>query len=117
MKTASGSFPLVVSFLLSAAFVPAQDAAPQDPGLTIKQSVQEVQLDVIVRDARGRGVKNLKPGDLEVLEDGVKQEIRAFKLVQGHEVEGKGKGPSQAAATAGANTATNPLKAINLICI
>lgn len=95
----------------------AQDAAPSDPGLTIRQSVQEVLLEVTVRDGKGRIVKNLKPGDLQIFEDGTRQEIRSFKLVQA-QAEGKGKGASgQTTVAANTTTPTNPLKAVNLICI
>ena len=41
----------------------------------------EVQLDVVVKDKKGRPVKDLKPGDFEVFEDGVKQPIESFRLV------------------------------------
>ena len=68
----------------------AQDA-PKDTSVTIRSTVQEVVLEVVVRDARGRVVKNLKPGDLEVFENGVRQEVRSFKLVQGRDVVTKGK--------------------------
>jgi VWFA-related protein len=122
MKTALGSFPLVASILLSAALVRAQDAAPppQDSGLIIRQSVQEVLLEVTVRDSHGKVVKNLKPADLEVLENGVKQEIRSFKLIQAHETEGKGKGKGAAEQQIVATPVapgTKPLKTTNLICI
>jgi VWFA-related protein len=102
--------------------VRAQDAAPppQDSGLTIRQSVQEVLLEVTVRDSHGKVVKNLKPADLQVLENGVQQEIRSFKLIQAHEPEGKGKGKGaveqQIVATPVA-PGTKPLKTTNLICI
>jgi len=116
MKRLLGPFPLV-SLLSAAALVHAQEATPTDPGLTIRQSVQEVLLDVTVRDAKGKVVKNLKPGDLEVFEDGVRQDIRSFKLIQG-QTEGKGKAAAgQLTATANASTPTNPLRAVNLICI
>jgi VWFA-related protein len=106
----------LASLLLPAPFIWAQDAAPSDPGLTIRQSVQEVLLEVTVRDAKGRIVKNLKPGDLQIFEDGVRQDVRSFKLVQA-QGEGKGKGAGQLTATANAAIPTNPLKAVNLICI
>lgn len=51
MKRLLGLFSLV-SLLLPSAFVRAQETAPSDPGLTIRQSVQEVLLDVTVRDSR-----------------------------------------------------------------
>jgi VWFA-related protein len=119
MKTVLGSLCLVASFLLPAAGARAQNAAaPQDTGLTIRQSVQEVLLEVTVRDGHGKVVKNLKPGDVQVFEDGTRQEIRAFKLIQGRDTETKGKGASGTlTATTTANTPANPLKAVNLICI
>jgi len=116
MKRLLGLF-FLASLLLPAPFIFAQDPTASDPGLTIRQSVQEVLLEVTVRDAKGRIVKNLKPGDLQIFEDGVRQEVRSFKLVQA-QGEGKGKNAGgQLAATANAATPTNPLRAVNLICI
>src|SRR5579884_2147939 len=88
--------------------------APKPEGPTIRQTVQEVVLDVVVRDNHGRFVKNLKEGDLDVYEDGVRQQIRSFKLVQGRDVLLKEK---TAAGAPTANVPANPLKAVNLICI
>jgi VWFA-related protein len=116
MKRLLGPFSLA-SLLLPAMLLPAQETAPADPGLTIRQSVQEVLLEVSVRDAHGRIVKNLKPGDLQIFEDGVKQEVKSFKLVQAPG-DGKGKAASgQTAVIANAATPTNPLKAVNLVCL
>ena len=122
MSTALGSFSLVASILLTTAVLNAQDpppapANPGDSGVVIRQSVQEVLLDVTVRDSHGRIVKNLKPTDLEILEDGVKQDVRAFKLVQGNESAGKGKGAAGNLTASTAPTPGNPLKTVNLICI
>ena len=116
MKRLLGSF-FLASLILPAPVIWAQDSAPSDPGLTIRQSVQEVLLEVTVRDGKGRIVKNLKPGDLQIFEDGVRQEVKSFKLVQAPG-EGKGKGASgQTSVVANAATPTNPLKTVNLICI
>ncbi len=115
MKRLLGSIPLVSLLLFPAGFIRAQEVAPTDPGLTIRQSVQEVLLEVTVRDAHGRVVKNLKPADLQIFEDGVRQDIRSFKFVQA-QTEGKGKNATgQIAPTPAA--AANPLRAVNLICI
>jgi len=101
MKKVLGSFSLAILCVLP--------AAPQEPGVTIRQTVQEVVLDVVVRDARGRIVKNLKPGDLEVFEDGKRQEVRSFKFVQGHDVVvGKAGVAAAQPATAAANRAKLP---------
>src|SRR5580700_9119177 len=61
----------------------AQNAPPAESGPTIHATVDEVALDLVVRDKKGRLVKNLKPGDVEIYEDGVRQEIRSLRLVGG----------------------------------
>ncbi|HTT62470.1 MAG TPA: VWA domain-containing protein [Bryobacteraceae bacterium] len=77
--------PLLV--LLAAAVGPgrAQESAPQAPGPTIRVTTTEVTLDLVVRDKKGRQVKNLKPGDVEIYEDGVRQQILSFRSVSGRE--------------------------------
>ncbi len=87
----------------------------QEPGVTIRHTVQEVVLEVMVRDSRGRVVRNLKPSDLEVYEDGVLQKVQSFKLIEGREVVTRTR---KAAAPVNLQAVTaNPLKAVNLICI
>ncbi len=87
----------------------------QEPGVTIRHTVQEVVLEVMVRDSRGRVVKNLKPSDLEVYEDGVLQQVQSFKLVEGREVVTRTRKTS---APVNVQAVTpNPLKAVNLVCI
>lgn len=46
--------------------------------VTFRTRVQTVQLDVVVSDAKGSPVNDLKKGDFEVLQDGKPQEIRSF---------------------------------------
>lgn len=48
---------------------------------TIEVSSDEVLLDAVVRDKRGRAVRDLTASDFEVYEDGVRQNVRAFRLV------------------------------------
>jgi VWFA-related protein len=113
MKKVLGSFFLVILVQSSAVYARPQQTGPPETTATIRQTVQEVVLDVVVRDGRGRVVKNLKPGDLEVYEDTVRQEIRSFRLVPGREVVmSKSKSPVRQTVAA-----SNPLKATNLICI
>jgi VWFA-related protein len=52
-------------------------AAPPVLGVT----ASEVAVDFVVRDKKGRIVRDLEPADVEVLEDGVRQEIALFQLV------------------------------------
>ena len=112
--------------LIAAAFaliwVPAgeaQNAAPQESGPTIRATANEVALDLVVRDKRGRLVKNLKPGDLEIYEDGVRQEIRSLRLVSGEPppVQPQPDWQEPGESRAGANHPAFPLPSLNLMCI
>lgn len=59
---------------------PAQQA-PEQP--TFRVSVDLITTDLIVRDSRDQFVADLKPGELEVYEDGVKQDIVSLELIHG----------------------------------
>jgi VWFA-related protein len=58
-----------------------QIVAPQTP--TFRTSVDLVTTDVIPRDSRGQFVSDLKPGEFELYEDGVKQEIVQLLMFHG----------------------------------
>src|SRR5262245_38807692 len=62
---------------------PQQAQQPQhqdEPKIRI--GTAEVTLDVVVRDKKGRPVKDLTGTDFEVYEDGARQSIESFRLVQ-----------------------------------
>src|ERR1051326_3557934 len=67
---------LIAAWLL---IVPAIFA--QDSPFTMKVDVQVVSVDVVVSDANGRLVGDLKKSDFEIYEEGVPQEIRFFSPV------------------------------------
>ena len=60
--------------------------APQDPSATFRVSVDLVTTDVIVRDSRDQFIADLKAGEFEIYEDGVKQEIASLTLTHGGRV-------------------------------
>lgn len=83
---------LRVSFALLIAFVmliplPAQQApAPTDSSqTTLKVDVNEVVVDLIVRDKKGKMITDLKPGEIEILEDNVRQDVTGLRLIEGRE--------------------------------
>ena len=93
---------------------PAQEKPPAS-GATISVTTTEVALDMVVRDKHGKQVKNLKPGDIEIYEDGVRQQVLSFRAittkdVQHREVAGK---PPAAESTSG----SLPLREVNAFCI
>lgn len=56
-------------------------ADPQDQDDVIRVRSNEVRLDVVVKDKKGRPIKDLKLSDFEVLEDGVAQKVESFRFV------------------------------------
>jgi VWFA-related protein len=59
-------------------------AAPQQP--TFRVNVDLVTTDVIPRDSRDQFVSDLKPEEIEIYEDGVKQTVASFVLTHGGRV-------------------------------
>jgi len=104
---------------LAVTLVLAQEPASKTPEVTFRTSVQEVVLDLVVRDSRGRQVKNLKPEDVTILEDGVAQPIKSFRMVSGREVMERQAAETKAGrktAPSILSSAANPLPAVNLVC-
>jgi len=59
--------------------------APQSFGqqpVVIQSGTQEVLLDLVVRDKHQKMVRDLRAQDVQVLEDGVPQEIRSFEFIR-----------------------------------
>ncbi len=83
----------------------AQTSSEQDDDV-IRTRTAEVKLDVVVKDKKGRPIKDLKLGDFEVFEDGVKQKVQSFRFVS---TEGAAEQPeSQISTTPGASTTVAP---------
>lgn len=63
------------------AFLLLSTAAAQEQ--TIRTAAEEVQLDLVVRDKKGKPVRDLRPEEIELYDEGARQEIRGFRLVTG----------------------------------
>jgi len=57
----------------------AQETEP-----SIRTTVNEVLLDVVVRDKHAHLIRDLKPEEIQVFEDGVPQKVRHFEFFDGH---------------------------------
>ncbi len=75
----------VALLVASALTIPlsAQEPAAQRPQATFETQSTIVLLDVVVRDKRGRPVRDLRPDELQVLENGQRRELTSFRLVEG----------------------------------
>jgi VWFA-related protein len=69
---------------ISTAFSPVAvwgQTTAQDQDEVIRVRSNEVRLDVVVKDKKGRPIKDLSATDFEVLEDGVPQKVESFRFV------------------------------------
>jgi len=120
MQSRMNSVRTLAGVLLAAAAV-----AQTGENLVMKSSVREVLLDVVVRDKHGKPVTDLKSDQLTVYEDGVRQNVRSFRLVKGSEVRAEDeKEAAEAASTTRAQSTVresgprlNPLRTVNLVCL
>jgi len=104
----------ILSFALLgvAAIRPPSISAQQDSAIgsgqpAVKTSVDEVVLDLIVRDKKGKPVTDLKPEELTVLDNGTQQHLISFRLVRG----------SEAISQTGAVTKLDPLRQLRLVTL
>ncbi len=116
--------PVLCSTLLIATSIAQQAIDP-----TVFQSqAREVLLEVVVRDAHGKLVTKVDPSQVTVYEDGVRQDIKSFRLVPGREARAEYEklAATPAAATEGAaptptaparRPVSNPLRTVNVVCL
>jgi len=90
---------------------PSPQSAP-----AIHTTVNEVVLDLVVRDKKGRLVKNLTPADVEIYEDGVRQHIKSLRLVSADEAPARPAVDAAPEDTPG-RPMPMPLRDLNLVCI
>ena len=110
---------LIIPTSIGQQAIPGADSKP-----TFQSSAREVLLEVIVRDAHGKLVTKLDPSQVSVYEDGVRQDIRSFRLVPGREVRAEvEKEMAQVAATQPAvlgsvkRLPSSPLRTVNVVCL
>src|SRR5213594_1585416 len=81
MKLAVSPLLVIILSLSSFDLVYGQTPTPQDQVDVIKVRANEVSLDVVVKDKKGRPVKDLSSSDFEIYEDGMRQQVQSFRFV------------------------------------
>jgi VWFA-related protein len=93
---------------------PASAPAPASgqPAPVFRTGTSAVLLDIVVRDRRGRPIRDLRQDEIAVLEDGAPREVKAFRLVEGTPAEA-------GVATPGTPGVTqpDPLRRITLVSL
>ncbi len=112
MKLASVVLLALLTVPLLALFAQQQQPAPaQQEPVKIEVTAQEVVLDLIVRDRRGRLIRDLKPEEIEVFDADQPQKLRSFRLIEGTADFEKQQ------AVAAAERAPDPLRQLRLITL
>ena len=100
-------------FLALASAQSTPPATPADSGVTVKSSTQEVVLDMVFRDKKGKAVTDVKPEEVHVFEDGTAQSLKSFQMVTGKGETAAGGGGAAAAPT----RHVDPMKEIRLVTL
>jgi len=78
---------LLFAALCSAAQSQPQAANPEQSNTTLRSTAQEVLLDMVFRDKKGKTIRDVRPEEIHILEDGVEQNLASFRLVEGANAE------------------------------
>ena len=60
----------------------AQEAEPLAPAIVVPVRAERVEVDLVVRDKRGVLVRDLRANEVEVFEDGVRQEVESLAFAE-----------------------------------
>src|SRR5271170_7301275 len=113
-------------FAPSAPFLFCQNSSPSpvEPNRpVIHTSTREVLLDLVVRDKHHHAVTDLRPDEVEIYEDGVRQKIRVFNSVQGKELLNTERADAEVRTSTGQNSnhadpqALNSLRQVNFVTV
>lgn len=87
----------------------AQPPTSQRSQATFDTQSTVVLLDVVVRDRKGRPVRDLRPEELQVFEDGQRRELTSFRLVEGQASE------ERVAPSAASGLQPDPSRQVSLV--
>jgi len=102
MKTFLSVLLIAVAVPLARAQTPPADGQP-----TFNVKSEETVLDVVVRDKKGRLVKDLTQSDFTVIDNGEARPIKSFRIVEG----------TEAINSSGGRTQLDPLRQVRLITL
>jgi len=75
---------LLSALVLAAQTQPQQSAPSQSATPTVRATTNEVVLDMVFRDKKGRTIRDIRPEEIHVYEDGVEQKLTWFRPVEGN---------------------------------
>ncbi|MET0556697.1 MAG: VWA domain-containing protein [Vicinamibacteria bacterium] len=106
----AGAALLALALAMPAGSWAAPQASPETPVFGVQTS--SVLLDVVVRDKRGKLVRDLTAADFEVYEDNVRQTVDSFRVVNNDAPDEADAPPATAAGTPAPAPAAAPEQAV-----
>jgi VWFA-related protein len=98
----------------SAAQEPPKTPAPAAPQPVIRAGTQEALLDVVVRDRKGKLVRNLQSKNIEVFDEGARVKVTGFRLVTASDSSGIAAANGSAAS---GGRSLDPLPQVRLVSL
>jgi len=87
------SLPLLCWPVLGQQSPSQQTNSNQTASPTVHSTAQEVVLDIVFRDKKGRTIHDIRPEQVHIAEDGVEQKVTSFRVVEGTTPAGPEAGP------------------------
>ncbi len=112
-------FVFLTAFLLAAMSLVAQAQSQQDTSgqgtpPAVRSTAEEVVLDMVFRDKKGRAIRDIRPEEIHVSEDGVEQKLTSFRVVQGNSA-GSLSAPKSSAETGALSL--DPMREVRLVTL
>ena len=107
---------LAAVVLTAIGLAPTRAQQPRGGQGEVQLNAGEVLLDLVVNDKKGRPITDIKPGEVEVYENGERQQVTSFGLVRiGPAPKGVPEAPAPETSTAPAAIANSPFSGVNLM--
>ena len=81
----------------------------------IRVETNEVMIDVVARDKKGRPVRDLRPDEIEIYEDGVRQKVAGFQLIETDGAQSSPESKNEAPQSSSAQNNETPRKEAAII--
>lgn len=96
-------------FSLAAEGQSQQNPSQTSSSTTIRSTAQEVVLDMAFRDKKGKAIRDIRPEEIHISEDGIEQKLTSFRLVEGN--------APQLAAPETSTRTLDPMREIRLVSL
>jgi len=110
MLAVVGTFTLACS-LVAQTPAPQQPNADQSSAPSLRVNTQEVTLDMVFRDKKGKTIHDIRPQEVHVLEEGVEQHLASFRYVEGQNA------PAPASPNASGSIPVDPMRELRLVTL